>query len=165
MNSSKSGHYDGTISESKEESLARAMEIMMDDIKKNQKVQIITRPKVSLIKGLIPILIAISLYVVFLIYLDNISYVLAIDKIWILLSVTAIYLLLGCLCMKKFLIWLILLYQKYAPEKVRKMCYFEPSCSEYMKLSIQKYGVLRGVYKGFNRIQRCHWPNGGVDYP
>lgn len=56
-------------------------------------------------------------------------------------------------------------YQKYAPAKIREACRFTPSCSEYMKLAILKYGVLKGVPKGINRLYRCRYPNGGIDYP
>lgn len=66
---------------------------------------------------------------------------------------------------KKGLIWLVHLYQHYAPDEVRLKCVFEPSCSEYMILSIQKYGVTRGVFKGVYRLFRCHPPNGGHDEP
>ncbi len=67
--------------------------------------------------------------------------------------------------LKRALIWLVHLYQHYAPDKVRLKCVFEPSCSEYMILSIQKYGVTIGVFKGVHRLLRCHPPNGGHDEP
>ena len=35
-------------------------------------------------------------------------------------------------------------------------CNMYPTCSEYMILSIQKYGVLRGIFRGIRRILRCH---------
>ncbi|NSE52904.1 membrane protein insertion efficiency factor YidD [Coprococcus eutactus] len=66
---------------------------------------------------------------------------------------------------KSFCIWIIEIYQKYAPSKVRLSCRFEPTCSQYMKLAIYKYGVLKGVIKGVKRLTRCHPPNGGEDYP
>lgn len=66
---------------------------------------------------------------------------------------------------KKALIWLVHLYQHYAPDRVRLKCVFEPSCSEYMILSIEKYGVIKGVFKGLKRLLRCHPPNGGRDDP
>jgi len=62
-------------------------------------------------------------------------------------------------------IWCIRVYQKHAPEHVRQACVFEPSCSEYMILSIEKYGVVRGIAKGVNRLKRCGHPNGGEDFP
>lgn len=67
--------------------------------------------------------------------------------------------------MKKIIIWIIRLYQKKAPYYIRVACRFEPSCSEYMILSVSKYGCFKGVYKGIRRLLRCKPPNGGVDYP
>ncbi|MBR6207785.1 MAG: membrane protein insertion efficiency factor YidD [Oscillospiraceae bacterium] len=57
------------------------------------------------------------------------------------------------------------LYQSVAPERIRKRCRFTPCCSDYMILSIQKYGSRTGVKKGIDRIMRCKPPNGGYDYP
>lgn len=57
------------------------------------------------------------------------------------------------------------LYQKFAPEKVRRSCLFYPSCSQYMLLAIEKYGFWKGFWKGLKRLGRCHYPNGGEDYP
>jgi putative component of membrane protein insertase Oxa1/YidC/SpoIIIJ protein YidD len=34
-----------------------------------------------------------------------------------------------------------------------------------MILAVEKYGAFRGVLKGLSRIRRCHFPNGGIDYP
>ena len=45
-------------------------------------------------------------------------------------------------------------------------CKFHPTCSEYMKQSLKKYGVLKGAPKGLWRIGRCNpWSEGGVDEP
>lgn len=45
-------------------------------------------------------------------------------------------------------------------------CPFYPSCSEYAKEAIGRYGALRGGMKGMRRILRCHpWQKGGVDKP
>jgi len=62
-------------------------------------------------------------------------------------------------------IWLVKLYQRYASDELRLSCVFEPSCSEYMILSIQKHGAIRGCMKGIKRLKRCRHPNGGYDYP
>ena len=70
-----------------------------------------------------------------------------------------------CCIAKRAVIWLVHFYQNKAPDWVRLRCVFEPSCSEYMLLAIEKYGFLRGVWKGFWRLMRCHPPNGGKDYP
>jgi hypothetical protein len=45
-------------------------------------------------------------------------------------------------------------------------CRFHPTCSEYGKKSLQKYGVIRGIPKTIWRILRCNpWNPGGVDEP
>lgn len=35
-------------------------------------------------------------------------------------------------------------------------CRYTPSCSEYSKQAIEKYGVLKGIWKGLTRVMRCH---------
>ncbi len=67
--------------------------------------------------------------------------------------------------MKRFLISLVRFYQRHASPQLRASCLFEPSCSEYMILAIEKYGCIKGVYKGIARLLRCKPPNGGIDYP
>jgi uncharacterized protein len=57
--------------------------------------------------------------------------------------------------MKKVLIYLINLYQKI-PLKSHDSCVFLPTCSEYTKEAILKYGTLKGVFLGTRRIFRCH---------
>lgn len=66
---------------------------------------------------------------------------------------------------KKAIIWIVHLYQHRASDQVRLQCVFEPSCSEYMILAVEKYGAIKGLLKGIDRLRRCHPPNGGVDYP
>ncbi len=45
-------------------------------------------------------------------------------------------------------------------------CKFTPSCSEYMRLSLEKFGLVRGSLKGLWRILRCNpWSKGGSDLP
>ena len=66
---------------------------------------------------------------------------------------------------KNIVIFVIRVYQRYAPYEIRSKCLFIPNCSEYMILAIQKYGLIPGIKKGFDRYSRCHAPNGGEDYP
>lgn len=63
------------------------------------------------------------------------------------------------------MIKLVYFYQKHASQSLRNSCRFEPSCSNYMILSIKKYGSIKGLYKGLLRISRCKIPNSGIDYP
>ena len=38
-------------------------------------------------------------------------------------------------------------------------CNYDPTCSEYFKQAVNKYGVLKGIRLGVNRIKRCNNPN------
>ena len=76
--------------------------------------------------------------------------------------------------MKKIVIKLIQIYQNtLSPDHgIFKayfhpgFCRFHPTCSQYTKLSIDKYGTMNGVWKGLKRIIRCNpWNNGGEDWP
>ena len=66
--------------------------------------------------------------------------------------------------LKDIAIFCVKLYQRFAPEKTRHKCGYFPTCSDYMILSIQKYGLMIGLIKGFRRIKRCdgshkeEWP-------
>ena len=76
--------------------------------------------------------------------------------------------------LKKFLIKFISFYQKtLSPDTgflkkiglIRKpICVFYPTCSEYTKEAINKYGVWRGISLGFKRVLRCHpWQKQHID--
>lgn len=68
--------------------------------------------------------------------------------------------------MRKLACLSITLYQKILspdtgiPKKIGlvrgTVCKFYPTCSEYTKQAIQKYGILKGTLLGFRRIGRCH---------
>lgn len=43
-------------------------------------------------------------------------------------------------------------------------CRFSPSCSDYARESVERYGWLRGGWLSLKRITRCHPANpGGID--
>jgi putative component of membrane protein insertase Oxa1/YidC/SpoIIIJ protein YidD len=70
------------------------------------------------------------------------------------------------ICTKKVIIGIVELYQHYAPEHIRRKCLLKPTCSEYMILAIEKYGVIRGVYKGIYRLLfKCRGTIYYIDYP
>ena len=71
---------------------------------------------------------------------------------------------------KKAAVILISLYQSiFSPDQgvlraAAPTCRFYPSCSEYTKQAIIKYGAIAGIFKGAARISRCHPFNpGGYD--
>lgn len=65
--------------------------------------------------------------------------------------------------MKNFLLFLIKIYQKIS-RFTPAHCRFYPTCSEYTRQAIVKYGVFKGVWLGIKRISRCHPLNeGGYD--
>ncbi|MBX7059750.1 MAG: membrane protein insertion efficiency factor YidD [Leptospirales bacterium] len=71
----------------------------------------------------------------------------------------------GGKAVQKVLCTLIELYQKIAPIRIRQSCRFEPTCSNYMIMAIHKYGSIKGISLGINRLFRCRYPNGGQDCP
>lgn len=65
--------------------------------------------------------------------------------------------------LQNILIFCINIYQKIS-KLTPPVCRFTPTCSEYMKQAIQKYGLLKGGWLGIKRICRCHPLNpGGYD--
>lgn len=64
--------------------------------------------------------------------------------------------------LKRALLFLIDLYQKI-PGPWHNKCRFVPSCSNYMKESIIKYGLFKGLKLGIKRLLKCH-PFGSSGY-
>ena len=61
---------------------------------------------------------------------------------------------------------LLVAYKRWISPLLPRACRFTPTCSEYMRLAILKYGVVRGGLKGIGRILRCNpFSRGGVDEP
>lgn len=69
--------------------------------------------------------------------------------------------------MKKICIWLINIYQKNISIWLKSKninCKFYPTCSEYTKQAIEKYGAWKGCFLGMVRILRCNpFSKGGYD--
>jgi len=136
------------------------------------EVRKITRPVISkravtlsvifrlLITGIAASALALGIYLLWEIY--------AAPPQWqslFFITVLSCYFLLFIISLKRILIFAVTLYQIKASDEVRLRCNFTPSCSEYMILSLNKYGVICGTYKGIKRLLRCRLPNGGEDYP
>jgi uncharacterized protein len=57
-------------------------------------------------------------------------------------------------------------YQYTLSPFIGRHCRFHPTCSAYFIGAIQKYGAIRGAWRGLRRIGRCHPFNpGGYDPP
>jgi len=57
-------------------------------------------------------------------------------------------------------------YQVFISPGLGNNCRFYPSCSQYSYLAVEKYGVIKGLWRGLRRILRCHpWNPGGIDQP
>jgi len=66
--------------------------------------------------------------------------------------------------LKAYSIKLINFYQRRISIYRKPSCAFYPTCSEYSKEAIEKYGVLKGVRLGVLRILRCHpWQKTQID--
>ena len=65
--------------------------------------------------------------------------------------------------MKKVALFLISVYQKISALTPSR-CRFYPTCSEYTKQAIERFGFFKGGWLGVKRICRCHPLNeGGYD--
>lgn len=65
--------------------------------------------------------------------------------------------------MKKIILFFISVYQKIS-SLTPPRCRFYPTCSEYTKQAILKFGLLKGGWLGIKRICKCHpFNDGGYD--
>lgn len=69
--------------------------------------------------------------------------------------------------MKKIFIYLIKFYQKWISPfflSIGVRCKYYPTCSDYMKQAIEKYGCIKGIYLGIKRLLKCNpFSKGGYD--
>ena len=66
--------------------------------------------------------------------------------------------------MKQILLLAIKFYQKVISPWTLKSCRFYPTCSQYTKQALEKYGFFKGTWLGVKRIIKCHPFNpGGYD--
>lgn len=55
-------------------------------------------------------------------------------------------------------------YKRFVSPLLPSACRFHPTCSEYMREAVERYGARRGVWLGLRRLARCHPLNpGGLD--
>ncbi len=65
---------------------------------------------------------------------------------------------------RKILVKFIVFYQKHISSHMGKHCKYYPTCSEYTRQAVDKYGIIRGSLLGIIRILKCNpFSKGGVD--
>ena len=63
--------------------------------------------------------------------------------------------------LKKLVLLLIKFYQAVLSPFLPASCRFTPSCSEYARQAVGRYGVLKGGWLGLKRLARCNPFNAG----
>jgi putative membrane protein insertion efficiency factor len=58
--------------------------------------------------------------------------------------------------LQKTALLLIRFYQAAISPHLPRSCRYAPSCSEYARQAVEKYGFRRGFCLSFKRILRCH---------
>ena len=67
--------------------------------------------------------------------------------------------------LKTFLVKSINFYQTSVSPFTERSCKFYPTCSDYTKQALTKYGVFKGLFLGIVRILRCHpWQKPHIDH-
>ncbi|MDD3303316.1 MAG: membrane protein insertion efficiency factor YidD [Clostridia bacterium] len=55
-------------------------------------------------------------------------------------------------------------YQKFISPSLGHRCIYYPTCSEYTKQAVDRYGIIKGNLLGAKRILKCNpFSSGGVD--
>lgn len=63
------------------------------------------------------------------------------------------------------LILLVRFYQVFISPLSAPSCRFYPCCSQYSRVSLQRFGAVKGTWLTVRRLLRCHpWNPGGVDH-
>ena len=66
---------------------------------------------------------------------------------------------------RKIVVSLIRSYQLCISPRLGKHCKYYPTCSEYTRQAVDKYGIIKGSLLGIIRILKCNpFSKGGVDH-
>lgn len=58
--------------------------------------------------------------------------------------------------MSEPVIALLRLYKRWLSPMLPSACRFHPTCSDYTREAVERYGVVRGLFSGVARLLRCH---------
>ena len=68
--------------------------------------------------------------------------------------------------MSRTLVALLELYKRRLSPLLPDACRFSPTCSEYARLAVLRYGAWRGSVRALARLARCQpFGLGGIDLP
>ncbi|HEX4964897.1 MAG TPA: membrane protein insertion efficiency factor YidD [Thermoanaerobaculia bacterium] len=68
--------------------------------------------------------------------------------------------------MTRLLVYLLGVYKRRISPLLPRACRFTPTCSEYARLALLKYGFWRGGWRAAGRLLRCQpFHPGGIDLP
>ena len=66
----------------------------------------------------------------------------------------------------RWMVALLAAYKRWLSPLLPRSCRFSPTCSEYARLALLKYGFWRGGARGAARLLRCQpFHPGGIDLP
>ena len=95
-------------------------------------------------------------FVITMLLLCGIYLFLYIGRYIIAVSVVLMLIIYIIFNLKGIVVITVKMYQRFAPKKIRMRCRFEPSCSQYMILAVEKYGAIHGLVKGIKRFCKCN---------
>jgi putative component of membrane protein insertase Oxa1/YidC/SpoIIIJ protein YidD len=153
-----------TIDTNKQKSIDKAITIFKEQISKTYNRDI-KRPNISIFRSLFIIVFFATIYLFCLFFAIYIAKQHMYSSWIFTLFINIIAFIILFIKLDSILIWLVLVYQRFAPDSLRRSCVFTPSCSEYMIESIKLKGAIKGLHQGIKRLSRCHYPNGGIDNP
>src|SRR5581483_560794 len=65
---------------------------------------------------------------------------------------------------RRALIFILRFYKSWISPFLPSACRFYPTCSDYMREAVERYGVIHGTWRGIRRLARCHpFHEGGID--
>ena len=143
----------------KEMLIEKIDEYDINDPRSIRYVRRLNRPKIKWFKVFCIIFVILFIYINVFLFVSNLTNILYANVSCVLLTI-----LLVLIFSRRICIFLIKIYQRYAPISIRNRCRFEPSCSEYTMQAIKKYGTIKGLFLGIKRLKRCNPSNGGFDY-
>jgi putative membrane protein insertion efficiency factor len=67
--------------------------------------------------------------------------------------------------MKRAMLFLLKAYQGWISPCLPPSCRFVPTCSEYTRQAVERYGAPKGLWLGVKRLCRCHPASSGGFHP